>query len=210
MRLVEPRGGETWRGCGELPHVVRPASGRTLHELRVTVAGSSYTLRVRHTPVAIRPAKRGDLADIVRLFAADDLHLAQNPDSSAVTDGHVAAFSAIAANPDNQVYVAEVAGHIVGTFQLTFIRQLSYGGCLVAQVESVFVDPGARSTGVGASMMQFARAVAERRGALRLQLTSNLKRERAHRFYERLGYRATHKGMKLYLEPPTPERTTER
>jgi hypothetical protein len=48
-------------------------------------------------------------------------------------------------------------------------------------------------------MMHFARAEAERRGALRVQLTSNVQRERAHRFYERLGYRATHKGMKLYL-----------
>jgi hypothetical protein len=55
-------------------------------------------------------------------------------------------------------------------------------------------------------MMAFARAEAEQRGALRLQLTSNLARERAHRFYERLGFQATHKGMKLYLAPAASER----
>jgi GNAT superfamily N-acetyltransferase len=122
-----------------------------------------------------------------------------------LTDAQRAAFEEIAADPNNQVYVATRGEQVVGTFQLTFIRQLSYGGCLVAQVESVFVDPSVRSRGVGATMMQFSRAEAERRGAFRLQLTSNLKRERAHRFYERLGYQATHKGMKLQLDRAAPE-----
>ncbi len=158
-------------------------------------------MRVSNPPVAIRPAKRGDLPAIVRLFADDELHLAQSAGSVTLSDGHQAAFESIQSDPNNQVYVAERAGEVVGTFQLTFIRQLSFGGCLVAQVESVHVATGARSLGVGAHMMGFAKAEAERRGALRLQLTTNLKRERAHRFYERLGFQATHKGMKLYLEP---------
>ena len=116
-------------------------------------------------------------------------------------------------NPNQLVVgrkIAELEGMVVGTFQLTFIRQLSYGGCLVAQVESVFVSSSARSRGVGGLMMEFARGEAERRGALRIQLTSNVAREQAHRFYERLGYRATHKGMKLYLERAARERTMER
>ena len=136
---------------------------------------------------------------ILRLCAAGTLDPAQKQPPHTPSAAHHAAFDAIEADPNNQVYVADVDGMVVGTFQLTFIRQLTYGGCLVAQVESVFVDPERRSSGVGAAMMQFARAEAERRGALRLQLTSNLQRERAHRFYERLGYQATHKGMKLYL-----------
>lgn len=152
-----------------------------------------------HAPVAIRPAKRGDLPQILRLFARDELLHEGSEAGLAVTDARRAAFDAIDADPNNQVYVADLGGRVVGTFQLTLIRQLSYGGCLVAQLESVFVDPEQRSRGVGTAMMQFARAEAERRGALRLQLTSNLKRERAHRFYERLGFRPTHKGMKLWL-----------
>jgi GNAT superfamily N-acetyltransferase len=176
-----------------------------------------YTSRVTHTRVAVRPAQKADLAVIVRLFAEDELlgsrssaarggvpgeaEAERQPPARAVSDAHVVAFEAIARDPNNAVYVAEVGARVVGTFQLTFIRQLSYGGCLVAQVESVFVEASARSLGVGATMMDFARQEAERRGALRLQLTSNLERERAHRFYEKLGYQATHKGMKLYLQP---------
>ncbi|HTV23582.1 MAG TPA: GNAT family N-acetyltransferase [Polyangiaceae bacterium] len=149
--------------------------------------------------MAIRSAQREDLPAILRLYADGTLTPAQQHDYLSPSDAYAAAFDAIAADPNNHVYVAECDGRVLGTFQLTFIRQLSYGGGLVAQVESVFVDAEQRSAGVGASMMQFARSEAERRGAFRIQLTSNVKRERAHRFYERLGYQATHKGMKLYL-----------
>ena len=75
---------------------------------------------------------------------------------------------------------------------------------------SADVRASQRSHGIGRAMMEHARREAEGRGALRLQLTSNAAREAAHRFYERLGFRATHAGMKLYLEPPPRERTTER
>jgi GNAT superfamily N-acetyltransferase len=164
---------------------------------------------VINAPVLIRPAKSGDLPAIVRLFSTDELR-ARNTAHVTLTDAQRAAFEEIAVDPNNRVYVATRGEQVVGTFQLTFIRQLSYGGCLVAQVESVFVDPSVRSRGVGATMMHFARAEAEHRGAFRLQLTSNLKRERAHRFYERLGYQATHKGMKLHLDRAAPERTDDR
>jgi GNAT superfamily N-acetyltransferase len=150
-------------------------------------------------PVAIRSAQRDDLPTVLRLCAAGALDPGQKQAPLTPSAAHHAAFDAIQADPNNQLYVADVDGRVVGTFQLTFIRQLTYGGCLVAQVESVFVDPECRSSGVGFTMMHFARAEAERRGALRLQLTSNVQRERAHRFYERLGYQSTHKGMKLYL-----------
>jgi len=185
----------------------------------VIAASLGYTIGVTQSRVAIRPANRADLAEIVRFFMNDELLGAQHgaperarTNSSGdvhVSDGHVRAFEAIAADPNNAVYVAEAGQKIVGTFQLTFIRQLSYGGCLVAQVESVFVDESARSLGVGTAMMEFARAEAERRGALRVQLTSNIKRERAHRFYERLGFEASHRGMKLYLQPRAPARKAE-
>jgi GNAT superfamily N-acetyltransferase len=168
-------------------------------ELRVQRSGLGYNRRVISGPVVIRSAQRDDLPTILRLCAAGTLDPAQKQAPLVPSSAHHDAFDAIDADPNNHVYVAAIDGRVVGTFQLTFIPQLTYGGCLVAQVESVFVDPECRSNGVGATMMQFARAEAERRGALRLQLTSNVQRERAHRFYERLGYQATHKGMKLYL-----------
>lgn len=149
--------------------------------------------------VLIRPARAADLPEIVGLFADDERPGGASPAYSAAGPGHAAALAEIERDPNNRVYVAELAGKVVGTFQLTFIRQLSYGGCLVAQIESVHVHSEARSLGIGATMMRFAIDEARHRAALRVQLTSNLQRERAHQFYERLGFRASHRGMKLYL-----------
>lgn len=167
---------------------------------------SSYALGVTSSEPRIRPACRGDLEAIVALYADDTLvflpeHTSTRPGEGApyVQAAHLAAFEELEHDPDNTVYVAELEGQVVGTFQLTFIRQLSYTGSLVAQVESVYVSSGARSQGIGRSMLEWAIDAARQRGALRIQLTTNGKRERAHRFYERLGFRATHKGMKLYL-----------
>jgi GNAT superfamily N-acetyltransferase len=149
--------------------------------------------------VVIRLAREADLPAIVALFADDEHPGGAAPAYAAAGPGHAAALAEIERDPNNRVYVAEWEGAVVGTFQLTFIRQLSYGGCLVAQVESVHVCSRARSHGIGAAMMRFAIAEAQGRGALRVQLTSNVQRERAHQFYERLGFRASHRGMKLYL-----------
>jgi GNAT superfamily N-acetyltransferase len=157
---------------------------------------------------SIRPARKADLSAIVGLFADDDAAPSAAAPSAAAPSAaaysapaaaQLDAFEAIERDPNNTVYVAELAGAVLGTFQLTFIRQLSYGGCLVAQIESVHVHSSGRGRGVGALMMSFAIAEARRRGALRVQLTSNLRRTRAHEFYERLGFIASHKGMKLYL-----------
>jgi GNAT superfamily N-acetyltransferase len=154
--------------------------------------------------VTIRHAERRDLPAIVSLYASDELHGASEPGPDLATGcdivaGYVAAFEEMADDPNNCVYVAEHAGAVVGTCQLTFIRQLSYGGCLVAQLESVYVKAEQRSHGVGQRLIENAISKARQRGALRVQLTTNLRRVRAHRFYERLGFRATHHGMKLYL-----------
>lgn len=149
--------------------------------------------------VSIRPAHEADLSAIVQLFADDERPGGASAAYASPSPGHAAALAEIERDPNNCVYVAEVAGSVVGTFQLTFIRQLSYGGCQVAQIESVHVSSQARSQGIGASMMRFAIVEARRRGALRVQLTSNVQRVRAHQFYERLGFRPSHLGMKLYL-----------
>lgn len=72
-------------------------------------------------------------------------------------------------------------------------------GTLVAQVESVRVDAGERRRGIGAEMMRWVIGEARRRGCSRVQLTSNKSRKDAHRFYARLGFVASHEGMKLDL-----------
>ena len=90
-------------------------------------------------------------------------------------------------------------GRIAGTFMLTFLRHLMRRGSLVAQIEAVRIDAPLRGRGLGAEMMRWAIDEARRRGCSHLQLTSNLVRKDAHRFYERLGFRGSHLGMKLLL-----------
>jgi GNAT superfamily N-acetyltransferase len=153
---------------------------------------------VASAEATIRLALEQDVPAIVGLFADDDAGR-RNAAHGTLGPAQLEAFREIEPDPNNAVYVAELAGKVVGTFQLTFIRQLSNGGCLVAQVESVHVHSSARSHGIGAQMMAAAIAEARRRRALRIQLTSNLRRTRAHAFYERLGFEFSHKGMKLYL-----------
>jgi GNAT superfamily N-acetyltransferase len=149
--------------------------------------------------LTVRRARAEDVPAIVALFADDEVQGPERAAHGTLSEGQLEAFAAIDADLNNHVFVAELDGAVLGTFQLTFIRQLSYGGCLVAQVESVHVHSRARSVGIGARMMEAAIAEARRRDALRIQLTSNVRRTRAHAFYERLGFVASHKGMKLYL-----------
>jgi GNAT superfamily N-acetyltransferase len=147
----------------------------------------------------VRPARPQDLEAIVRLHEEDELGShgdAWRPENRAAYE---AAFAAIAASPDNMLYVAEVDGRVVGTFQLTFIPNLTGRGALRVKVESVKVSARLRSQGIGARMMAFAEALARSRGARLLELTSNRTRLDAHRFYERLGYDRSHVGFKKTL-----------
>jgi GNAT superfamily N-acetyltransferase len=147
----------------------------------------------------LRLATRDDLPSIVRIYARDDIHAYPEVWDASSLGAYVDALDEIAADPNNELWVAEVDGNVVGTFQLTFIRQLTYRGARIAQIESVLVDAPFCGRGIGSHMMRFAIARARERGCLRAQLTSNKKRKDAHRFYERLGFVATHEGMKLYL-----------
>ena len=109
------------------------------------------------------------------------------------------AFAKFESEPDAMLMVAEVDGVVVGTFTLTILANLSNGARDVAQIESVHVAEAARNEGVGAAMLAWAIAEARRRDCSRLQLTSNKIRRDAHRFYRRLGFVASHEGMKLTL-----------
>ncbi len=135
----------------------------------------------------IRRATREDVASIVALY--DGHNGPPAPD----------AFDEIDADPKQLLCVAELDGAIVGTMHLTTLRYLSFGGARAMLVEAVFVRENARGRGIGAAMMRFAIDEARRRGCNRVQLTSNKARKDAHRFYERLGFVASHEGFKLYL-----------
>jgi len=149
--------------------------------------------------VEIRRATRADVPAIRALLADDDLGKAREDLSEEGLERYLAAFDAIAASPDNELYVAERDGRIVGTYQLTFIPYLSRGGNLRALIEAVRVAHGERGRGIGSKLMHHAIDRAGERGCLLAQLTSDKTREGAHRFYERHGFTASHEGYKRPL-----------
>ncbi|HYY18828.1 MAG TPA: GNAT family N-acetyltransferase [Streptosporangiaceae bacterium] len=94
---------------------------------------------------------------------------------------------------------ADSDGQVVGTLQLSFIPGLSRRGALRAQIESVRVAPAMRGRGLGEALFTWSIAEARRRGCALVQLTTDKTRVDAHRFYERLGFTASHEGLKLSL-----------
>jgi GNAT superfamily N-acetyltransferase len=150
--------------------------------------------------VALRAARQGDVPALVRLIAADQLGATRDGVRDAADlAAYTAAFEAIDADPAHILVVAEVAGEIVGTMQLSFLPGLARRGALRAQIEAVRVADGSRGIGLGAGMIGWALDEARRRGCALVQLTTDKSRLDAHRFYQRLGFVASHEGMKLAL-----------
>ena len=141
----------------------------------------------------IRKARAEDLPALAALLADDPLGASRE---SADSGAYEAAFQDIDADPNQFLAVAEMGGAIVGTLQLTFIPGLSRGGMLRAQIEAVRVASGQRSAGLGEKLFEWAADEARRRGAGLLQLTTDKSRPDAHRFYDRLGFEASHIGYK--------------
>ena len=134
--------------------------------------------------------------DLVRLLADDPLGRDRETADPAP---YRRAFALIDADPAQLLVVAVDGADVVGTMQLSFIRGLSRQGALVAQVEAVRVRAGDRNRGLGAAMIGWAVQESSRRGCGLVQLTTDKSRVDAHRFYERLGFVASHQGMKLLL-----------
>jgi GNAT superfamily N-acetyltransferase len=150
--------------------------------------------------LVFRNARREDLPTIVRLLADDDLGSRREKYEDPLPQSYYAAFEQIAADPNHQLIVAESDGRVIGTLHLMFLPSISFQGGLRAQVESVRVDKECRNLGIGSRMMEWTIDAARQRGAHVIQLTSHLSRKDAHRFYEKLGFKGSHLGMKLDLE----------
>src|SRR5690349_20154756 len=134
------------------------------------------TERLATPALEIRTATPNDLPTIVGILAADETHA--RPESPDDLAPYESALREITADANSDVYVADAGGRVVGTFQLNFMRQLHYRGCLVAEIEAVYVARDWRGRGVGNRMIEHAIAEARRRGCIRLQLTTNLQRPR--------------------------------
>lgn len=151
--------------------------------------------------ITIRDARRDDLETLVALIHGGIVEgsVSDEDPGPPLPAGYVAAFEAIQAHPSCRLFAVEMDGRVVATFSLAILPNFAHQGHPVAQIESVHVAADMRSHGIGEQMVRWAIDEARAAGCARLQLTSNKKRTRAHDFYRRLGFVASHEGMKLAL-----------
>lgn len=154
--------------------------------------------------VTFREAISGDIDKIVALLADDDLGKLREELSDRVADCYVKAFNKIDLSPDNELIVMAIDKDIVGCMQLTFIPYLTFKGGIRCLIEGVRVSASHRGQGLGEKMFQFAIKRAKNKDCHMVQLTTNKKRPDAYSFYEKLGFKATHEGFKLYLKEESP------
>ena len=145
----------------------------------------------------IRRAREEDLPGLIALFAADQIGGHGDTADAEAYDDYLRAFNAIEASANEQLFTAELGGEIVGTFQIVFNRTLTGRGGMSMIIEAVQTRSDLRGRGIGASMIEYAIGEAKRRGCRLVQLTSNMARSDAHRFYERLGFAKSHYGFKM-------------
>jgi GNAT superfamily N-acetyltransferase len=145
----------------------------------------------------IRRADRADIPAIVALLADDPLGATRETDAGFT--GYHMAFEEISADPRQVLVVGERAGEAVATMQLTFIPGMSRRGSKRALIEAVRVRSDQRGLGLGRQLILWAIDEARAAGCSIIQLTSDMSRIDAHRFYRSLGFEASHVGMKLKL-----------
>ncbi|MGW6270202.1 N-acetyltransferase family protein [Streptomyces sp. NPDC055060] len=145
----------------------------------------------------IRPAVADDIPAIVEMLADDPLgSTRESPDDLTP---YLAAFARLAADPNQHQVVAVREGRVVGTLQLTIVPGLSRKGALRSIIEGVRVHADERGSGLGTRFIEWAIDESRRQGCQLVQLTSDATRTDARRFYERLGFTASHVGFKLQL-----------
>ncbi len=160
----------------------------------MTSSEAALSKKVRPT---FREAVRSDVPAIVALLTDDPMGAGR--ELSVDADRYGQAFDAITRDPNQLLSVACIGDVVVGTMQLTFIPGMSRGGATRGQIEAVRVASSHRGEGVGEALFAWAIELCRERGCSIVQLTSDRQREGAHRFYERLGFTASHVGFKLVL-----------
>lgn len=147
----------------------------------------------------LRLARREDVPAIVRLLADDQLGAQRERLEDPMPDVYWRAFDVIDGDPNNELVVADRAGEVLACLQITYIPYLSRGGSWRAQIEAVRVSKAVRREGIGRLIVEWAMARARDKGCTLAQLTTDKRRPDAHRFYDSLGFDASHEGMKLVL-----------
>jgi ribosomal protein S18 acetylase RimI-like enzyme len=134
--------------------------------------------------IICREASIADLPDLLRLYAQPDLD-----DGKMLPLAQAERiYDLMKHYPDFKIYVSVVSGKIVGTFALLTMHNLAHLGAPSAIIEDVAVDPNCQGRGIGKTMMRYALKLAAEKGCYKAVLSSNLGRERAHAFYDALGF----------------------
>ena len=160
-----------------------------------------HTARVER--VTVRSARTGDVGRLVELL--DHGALDDRKEDPTDLDAYLVALTDIQQAGTGDVLVAEMGGEVVGMCQLVVFRHLQRHGALCAELESMHVHPDFRSRGIGGQLLAAAAEAARQAGCYRIQLTSNIRRTDAHRFYERNGFEASHVGFKRPIEAARPD-----
>lgn len=189
--------GHAWFEGSDAPtgrYAAAPADGGPFHDAG-TPALATFAAAGRQ--VVLRRATVADVGAVVALIADDQL--AAGREDPGDLAAYLRAFAVIDADPAQLLVVLDDGGVVVGTMQVSFIPGLSRGGALRGQVEAVRVADSHRGQRLGEQMIRWAVAEAARRGCALVQLTTDKRRADAHRFYERLGFTASHEGFKMTL-----------
>jgi len=149
--------------------------------------------------LTFRLATKDDITAIVKMLADDALGTTRENISEPISTKYINAFNIINTDPNQELTIVEMGNEIVATFQLTFIQYLSHEGGLRAQVEAVRTRSAYRGRGIGRKVFEYAINRAKQKGCLLIQLTSDKERPDAIRFYQSLGFTASHEGMKRML-----------
>lgn len=145
----------------------------------------------------IRAAVAGDVPAVVAMLADDPLGARrESPDDLTP---YLRALERLSADPNQHLVVAVREGRVVGTLQLTVIPGLSRKGATRSVIEGVRIHADERGSGLGTQLIEWAIDESRRQDCQLVQLTSDASRTDAHRFYERLGFEASHVGFKLAL-----------
>ena len=150
--------------------------------------------------MTFRKATKADVPFIVQMIADDELGKLRENYQNPLPEVYYQAFANIDQDPSQELIVIENdEGEIIGTLQLSFIQYLTYQGGIRAQIEAVRIRSDQRGKGIGETLFKWAINRAKEKDAHLLQLTSDKQRPDAIRFYEQLGFKATHEGMKLHF-----------
>lgn len=149
--------------------------------------------------INIRLAVKPDLERIVEMLADDVLGKKRERYEMPLPESYIKAFQAISSDPNNELVVACLNYKIVGVQQITFTPYITHQGGWRATIEGVRICKSQRGQGIGSALISWAIQRAKERSCHLIQLTTDKQREEALMFYKRLGFQATHEGLKMPL-----------